>query len=150
MAEIHYCDADRSSEWDYSRHLPEHYEHDKSQAEIDEWVIAYDTKYFPPESVAPIPSLAQSFSDQAEKWDRETKHISSPSKRIMHPSYQAILGMGEAVVPLMLRDLRDNRRSWFWALSYLTKANPIDAQDAGKMDKMITAWVLWGSAKGIL
>jgi hypothetical protein len=69
---------------------------------------------------------------------------------MMHPSYQAILGMGDKVVPLLLRDLQNKRRPWFWALSYLTTENPINPSDAGKIDKMIAAWVRWGKAKGLL
>jgi hypothetical protein len=70
---------------------------------------------------------------------------------MMHPSYQAILGMAqgheEEMVRLMLRDLRDNRTPWFWALSYLTHDNPIQRSDAGRLDKMIKAWVDWGKER---
>ena len=104
-------------------------------------------------SAHPIPaesSLEKRFEEQAERWKRETAHLSSPNQLMMHPSYQAILGMGERVVPLLLRDLRDNRRPWFSALSYLTTENPIKPADSGKMDKMIAAWTAWGKTKGLL
>src|SRR5207249_10087554 len=39
--------------------------------------------------------LEKRFREQADKWERETQHLSSPTQRIMHPSYQAILGMGQ-------------------------------------------------------
>lgn len=99
-------------------------------------------------------SLEQRFLEQADKWARETAHLSSPTQKMMHPSYQAILGMAseneEEIIRLMLRDLRDSRRMWFWALSYLTKENPIQQADAGKLDKMIRAWVEWGKRRGKL
>jgi len=97
-------------------------------------------------------SLEQRFIEQADKWENETKYISSVTKRVMHPSYQAILGMGRdpGIVPILLRDLQKNRRPWFTALSYITQHNPINPQDAGKMDKMISAWVNWGKDKGLL
>ena len=99
-------------------------------------------------------SLADRFFEQADKWRRETEHLSSPTQMMLHPSYQAILGMAREdeseLVRLMLRDLRDNRRLWFWALSYLTKENPIKPADVGKLDKMIKAWVNWGLEKGKL
>jgi|ERR1041385_5201999 hypothetical protein len=95
-------------------------------------------------------AVEQRFREQADKWDRETKHLSSPTQKMMHPSHQAILGMGSAVIPLLLRDLTQNRREWFWALSYLTQENPIPREDAGKMDKMISAWVNWGLKRGLL
>ena len=95
-------------------------------------------------------NLEQRFREQADKWERETQHLSSPTQRIMHPSYQAILGMGREIVPILLRDLQQNRRAWFGALSYLTHENPIDPKDAGEMDKMIAAWVNWGKLKRLL
>jgi hypothetical protein len=99
-------------------------------------------------------SLVLRFREQADKWDRETRHLSSPTQRIMHPSYQAILGMGqehrEEVIRLLILDMQQHRRAWFWALSYLTQDNPISPADSGKMDKMIKAWVKWGGRKGIL
>lgn len=99
-------------------------------------------------------SLEQRFHEQAEKWGTETEHLSSPTQMMMHPSYQAILGMAredeQKIIRLMLHDLRDRRRLWFWALSYLTKENPIKSTDAGKLDKMIMAWVEWGTQRGIL
>lgn len=99
-------------------------------------------------------SLEERFREQAEKWARETEHLSSPTQMMLHPSYQAILGMAredeQEVIRLMLRDLRDNRREWFWALSYLTQDNPINPRDAGKMDKMIDAWVKWGKGRRLL
>jgi len=48
---------------------------------------------------------------------------------------------------LLLQDLKENRRPWFWALSYLTQANPITPNDAGRMDRMIEAWTRWGETR---
>jgi hypothetical protein len=98
--------------------------------------------------------LEERFLEHAEKWQHETEHLSSPTQMMMHPTYQAILGLARehesAVIRLMLEDLRDNRRMWFWALAYLTKENPIKAEDSGKLDKMIKAWVDWGKQRGRL
>jgi hypothetical protein len=73
---------------------------------------------------------------------------------MMHPSYQAILGMAKGheqeIVRLMLRDLEENRTPWFWALSYLTQDNPIEQSEVGRLDKMIKAWVNWGKARDML
>lgn len=96
-------------------------------------------------------SLEVRFRKQADKWRNETGHLSSPSQMIMHPSYQAILGMAldnkQEIVRLMLHDLQENRTPWFWALSYLTQDNPIQRSEVGKLDKMIKAWVDWGKAR---
>jgi hypothetical protein len=96
-------------------------------------------------------SLEEQFHEQADKWQQETQHLSSPSQRMLHPSYQAIMGMArdkpDEVVNLMLRDMQQNRREWFWALSYLTHENPIERKNAGSLDKMIEAWVRWGQQR---
>ena len=101
-----------------------------------------------------VDPLEEQFREQADKWDLETRHLSSPTQKMMHPSYQAILGMGqehtEKVTRFLILDMQQHRRAWFWALSYLTRDNPINRADAGKMDKMISAWVEWGERKGIL
>ena len=99
-------------------------------------------------------SLEDRFRNQAEKWQRETQHLSSPLQKMMHPSYQAILGMGadhrREIVSLMLRDLQQNRGDWFLALSYLTHSNPTNPKDAGKTDRLAGAWIKWGKDQGLL
>ena len=101
-----------------------------------------------------VHSLEERFHEQASRWSEETAHLSSPAQAMQHPSYQAILGLAlddrNEVIRLMVRDLQENRRPWFWALSYLTQENPIERRDVGKLDRMIRAWVRWGVAKGIL
>ena len=93
-------------------------------------------------------SLPERFRVQADKWARETQHLSSPAQMMSHPSYQAILGMAQEnkreIIRLLLLDLQQNRNEWFWALSFLTQDNPIKASDAGNMDRMISAWLNWG------
>lgn len=99
-------------------------------------------------------TLEERFNREAEKWDTETAHISSPQQRFAHPSYAAILGMAkdkpEDVIRLLLIDMQRNRREWFWALSYLTHENPVTRKDYGKLDKMIADWVRWGKETGRL
>lgn len=107
------------------------------------------------ELCAPTEStLAERFRGQADKWRRDTEHLSSPTQMMMHPSYQAVLGMAlenkKEIIRLLIIDLQQHRNEWFWALSFLTQENPITPSDAGKMDRMIAAWVNWGRAKRII
>ena len=96
-------------------------------------------------------TLEEKFLEQASKWQKETQHLSSPGQRMMHPSYQAILGMGNEnrreIVSLMIRDMQHHRRPWYWALSYLAQDNPVSQSDAGNMDRIIKAWVNWEKAQ---
>jgi hypothetical protein len=100
------------------------------------------------------PSLEDRFCEQATRWQRETAHLSSPLQRMMHPSYQAILGMAaehkQEIIRLMLQDMQKNRRDWILAWSYLTQVNPLNPRDAGKTDKLIEAWVKWGKEQRII
>jgi hypothetical protein len=100
------------------------------------------------------PTLRVKFREQSSKLWKETAHLSSPAQQMVHPSYQAIMGMGSSnplgVAALMIEDMQQNRRPWFMALSYLTQANPIKSSDSGKTDKMIKAWVEWGKTHKLL
>jgi len=106
------------------------------------------------DSIEKTLNLEQKFQEQASKWHKETQHLSSPGQKMMHPSYQAILGMANAhrreMISLMIRDMEQHRRPWFWALSYLAQDNPVSQSDAEKMDKVIKAWVDWGKAQRLL
>src|SRR5260370_1968460 len=134
------------------------------EAEVKEWFtkdqinnylrdLAWYMSHHPAPVAANLPTLADRFREQAEKWQNETQHLSSPIQKAAHPSYQAVLGMAaenkQEIIRLLIRDLQQNRRMWFWALSYLTQDNPIKPQDAEKIDKMIDAWTTWGKDKGI-
>ena len=98
-------------------------------------------------------SVADRFHEHSEKWQRETMHMSSPTQRMEHPSYQAILGLArdnkDEVVRLLIRDMTEYGREWFWALSYLTGENPINRKDAGKLDKMIASWQNWAKDRNL-
>jgi hypothetical protein len=97
---------------------------------------------------APLAKIEQRFLEEAGRWDRETAYLSSTPKMVLHDSYQKIIAMGPDVVPYLLRDLEQNRRSWFWALRYLTNANPVPPEDQGNLDKMIAAWLAWARREG--
>jgi hypothetical protein len=90
----------------------------------------------------------QRFDRLAEKWKKETGHLSKAAKRCIHPAYQQIIGMGAAAVPFILFDLKKTRDDWFWALSAITGENPITEADAGNVPRMTEAWLRWARAKG--
>jgi hypothetical protein len=113
-----------------------------------QWVSAKATEKS--ESISRAAGLEQAFLQHAAIWDEETAHLSSTPKKVLHDSYQNIMALGPDVVPLLLRDLETNHRSWFWALRHLTHANPVSPEDQGNLDKMITAWVEWGKREGII
>ncbi len=90
------------------------------------------------------------FRALAEEWDEETGHLSSIHQIVMHPAYQQIIGMGPAVVPLLLRDMVRTQAHWFWALRAITGDNPVPPDARGQVDRTVAAWADWGRARGLL
>jgi len=93
-------------------------------------------------------TLEDKFERLANDWQTAVAHLSSSSKRDNHPAYKEIIALGPPVVPLLVRDLEINHRHWFAALATITGANPVAAEDAGKISKMIEAWIKWGTQQG--
>lgn len=94
--------------------------------------------------------LRVAFEELALAWSAATAHLSSPTKLVEHPAYRQIIGLGPAVLPLMLRDLDTNGRFWFPALHAITGENPIPDDAAGDIDKMTEAWIGWGRANRLI
>ena len=94
------------------------------------------------------PALQQRFSLLATKWKNETGLLSNVTKKCTHPAYQQIIGMGWESLPLILRDLKESKADWFWALTAITGANPISEEIAGNTTQMTEAWLQWARAKG--
>ena len=104
------------------------------------------------------PSFQQPCSRQAEieliftalvnQWREENRGVSSTNQMCMHPAYQQIIGMGEPVIPLLLRELEKKSGHWFWALKSITGEDPVPPEHRGKINKMIKAWLEWGGERG--
>ena len=89
------------------------------------------------------------FERLRDAWKEATDHLSSVHMFI-DDSYQQILGMGVAAVPLILRDLRDNGGQWSWALRSITGENPAAGVLAGDLRAQGRAWVEWGVQRGLV
>lgn len=76
--------------------------------------------------------------------------LSSSTEKAVHPAYQRIIGLGPAVVPLVLRELEQHGGHWFWALRALTGENPVRPEDAGQVRKMTESWLEWGRQRGLV
>lgn len=92
--------------------------------------------------------IETTFLELAEQWRRETGMFSVTSKISMHPAYQRIIGMGQPVVPLILRELEREPEHWFLALTAITGENPIKTEQRGRLDQMAQAWIEWGRENG--
>ena len=91
------------------------------------------------------------FENLVAQWRKERGVTSSPVQMAMCPSYQRIMTMGEAAIPLILRELEsegDDPDHWFWALRFLADADPIPPDARGNMKAMAAAWIDWGRQNG--
>lgn len=91
----------------------------------------------------------------AVQWEADTLVLSDPGKIMGHPAMQAIIAMGEAVVPIILRELRDDPSLLVWALPEITGVKLVPPRIEGGFIKsdvtaQVQAWVEWGRQKGIL
>jgi hypothetical protein len=79
-------------------------------------------------------------------WQRDTRYESSLMRIVLHPGYQAIIGMGVDAIPFILDDLRLQGGHWFWALHAITQADP--TQQGGDLEAARLAWLNWGETHG--
>lgn len=96
----------------------------------------------------PEADLERTFRDLVEKWREDTLYMSSVPRMATHPAYQRIIGMGPAVLPLLLRELERTRDHWLWALNAITGEDP--APEGANFDEAVDAWLDWGEERGYL
>lgn len=92
--------------------------------------------------------LQQQFAKLARSWRQDTLHLSSMNQIAMHPAYQAIIGMGDRAIPLILQSLRQQPDHWFWALHSITQVDPVPKEARGRIVDMTKAWISWGRQHG--
>jgi hypothetical protein len=93
-------------------------------------------------------TIEERFRRLEATWQAEVGYSSSSTDLCNHPAFQELIAMGEAVVPLMLRDLSTRPRLWVWALPRITGEDPVPAADRGNIGKMSEAWLRWGREHG--
>lgn len=96
----------------------------------------------------PPESVENRFRRLEAIWNAETAYLSSYTDIVEHAAFKEIIGLGEAVVPLMLHDLAERPQLWVWALPEITGADPVAPEDGGNISKMSEAWLRWGKANG--
>lgn len=88
------------------------------------------------------------FSALVNEWREENCGVSSTNQISMHPAYQQIIGMGQAVIPLLLKELEKKTGRWFWALKSITREDPVPLEHRGNTKEMTKAWLDWGRQRG--
>lgn len=133
------------------------YEEERLLARVFQWLNARATRsrvlskwdeQTPTAFNAKTERLRSEFNALAEQWQRETQHLSQVSKKIVHPAYLRIVGMGEAVVPLLLEALRDTPAHWFVALRATSNEDPVKI--GATPNEAREAWLSWGRTRGFI
>jgi len=97
---------------------------------------------------APDIGVTTQFQKLAAQWMEETSSSSILAKRLAHPAYQRIVGMGKPVISILLDELSERPNWWFHALRSITGVDPVLAEDRGNLDRMAAAWIAWGRSNG--
>ncbi len=92
------------------------------------------------------PGVEEIFRELADEWDEAIGDASTIANRFMHRAYQHIIGLGPDAVPLLLRELEREPDYWFWALTAITRENPV--RSGASFDEAVEAWLAWGREKG--
>ena len=92
----------------------------------------------------PAETLEERFRRLEALWLAAVGYSSSSTVLRSHPAFQEIVSLGDAIVPLMLRDLEERPRLWVWALPRISGADPVPAADRGNIGRMSAAWLRWG------
>lgn len=95
------------------------------------------------------PVTSERFQTLVARWGAGIGPTSSLTEMAMHPAYQEMIGMGQAVVPFLLRELDTEPDHWFWALKSITGVDPVAEADRGHLRRMTEAWLAWGRSQGI-
>jgi hypothetical protein len=88
------------------------------------------------------------FANLMKQWKAETSHLSLLEAVYLHPAYQQIIGMGEAALPFIFKELADPTGRWFWALTSITGHEPFKGQRGIADQQMREAWLGWSREHG--
>jgi len=101
--------------------------------------------------VALSPSeIDDSFEERIKRlvdtWRKETGHLSSIDRKVLHPAYQEIISTGERGLPFILRELKSRGGHWFWALRFMAGVDPGVPNQT--VEELRNSWLAWGKKKG--
>jgi hypothetical protein len=90
------------------------------------------------------------FDALVRQWLDESLYMSSLTDMVMLFSYQRIIGLGPAAVPLILKSMQTCPQHWFWALEAITGENPVALEHVGSLPAMTEDWLARGRGAGVL
>ena len=148
-----YCHPIQSIDWyepaeeSWSEVRREHVRAERQLAHAFAMVADYDASKLEDVQVQ-TELLRVEFATHVEQWLRDTRHYSIVSKKISHPSYLRIIGMGKPAIPLLLEILRDRPSHWFAALKATTGIDV--SKHSRSPSEARVAWLEWGMEHGYI
>lgn len=94
--------------------------------------------------------LSATFNALKERWLTDTAFASATVDIVLNDAYQQIIGLGPAVLPLILKELEQNGGQWFWALRMITRQDPVPKELRGKTKRMAEAWIDWAKDQKLI
>jgi len=85
------------------------------------------------------------FGALVQQWKKETGHFSIFEQKASHPAYQCIIELGEPLLPLLIDELKNSPRNWFWALRKIAKCNPV--RPNATVQEAVMDWTEWWNHK---
>ena len=116
---------------------------DRTLRVMDRLIITTTGESDPSEQERELERMFMRFADQ---WRGETAHLSVMARKIGHPCYLSIIGMGTTALPFIFRDIQRGGRHWFSALQAITNEDPTKPTDSA--DDAVGAWLQWGRDHG--
>jgi hypothetical protein len=96
------------------------------------------------------PTLQEQFESLADRWKADVGLLSSTTAMTSHPAYRAIIELGVAALPLLLRDLERSWAHWFEALQSISGEDPVPREHRGDIAAMRADWLAWGRQRGLI
>ena len=85
------------------------------------------------------------FRELVHMWKMETWHRSPLARRISHPAYLKIIGLGSQAIPWILQELKQEQDYWFAALEAITRE---PSPNVANLSELRDAWLEWGKRHG--
>jgi hypothetical protein len=94
--------------------------------------------------------LLHDFRRLLSAWKEEILFVSSMTAIEESAHYLDIIALGQAAVPLLLRELERDPDYLFTALQKITGEDPVPPEDRGNLSRMTEHWITWGRRVGRL
>jgi hypothetical protein len=83
------------------------------------------------------------------RWRQDTAYLSSSTQITGHPAYQELIAIGPTALPFLFRDLEQTGDGHLSkALSAITGAHPVPAEERGQIRKISQTWLGWARENG--